>query len=164
MTELSAPTSEGYLDFWTFIQGCLEAAGVDLFVDRKPSSASWMTTGTGIAGVYFAIAASRREEWAKVEVLIQRSDAESRWLLDRLKEWRGPIEADFGSPLEWVDNRVNGVQRCRIAHTAQYEISDSKRWPEIADWFVMFIPRLQHALHDPITRFGGLIPPGLEAN
>lgn len=162
MTGMCASTPKGYAEFWAFVLQRLKEEGVELFSDRRPSHDSWMTTGTGASGVYFAIAASRREGWAKVEVLIQRSDAESRWLLDRFQEWRDPIEADFGSPLEWVDNRASGVQRCRIAHTAQFEIADNEQWARTADWLVAGIPRLQRALHDKITRFGGLIPPRLE--
>lgn len=164
MTGQHVPRSTGYTEFWAFMLDRLEAANINLFSGRKPLNASWMTVGAGIPGVHYAIAASRREGWVKVEILIQRTDAESLRLLDRLREWRAAIEAEFRTPLEWVDNKASDVQRCRIAHTMQFDPTDEERWSQIADWFVVSVPRLHRAFDEPITRFGSLIPPNLEAD
>lgn len=160
MTDLSGAMGKDYTEFWAFVMDRLHATNLDFLSRRKPSKDSFMLAGTGIPGIRYAIAASRRGGWAKVEISIQCQEDESRWRLDKLKERCESIEADFGHPLEWVDNR-NGqnVQRCRIAHTERFDVEDREHWPQIADWFVVFVPRMQRAFHELITRFGSLLPP-----
>lgn len=155
--------TQDYGAFWAFVLEKLSNTDAGLFSGVHARTGSWVTATAGVPGVYYAIAASRRDGWAKVEILMQReSSAENLWMFSRLREWRRPIEAKFGNELEWVSSSHTATKRYRIAYTAPFDVSDQRNWQDAADWFAAFLPKLEASFARLISGFGNLIPPDLE--
>ena len=68
---------------------------------------------------------------------------ENKWVFDRLFEQREAVEADFGAPLEWL--RLDDKKASRISYRKAYDGYDPENWPEMIEWLVDHVKRLERA-------------------
>lgn len=97
--------------------------------------------------VPYAVIFGKRE--IRVELNIGRKDAdENRLIFDRLHEQRESIESVFGAALEWLP--LPDKISCRIACSKTVDGHDEDNWPDMIQWLVEHMTRLERALREPL--------------
>ncbi len=130
------------LAFWEKVLSALEDAGVSLYTNVSPSKDHWLNAGSGLSGVPYTMIFSQKE--ARADLSIGRgSKAENKWLFDRLHEQREAIEADFGAEFEWL--RLDDKKASGIRHRKEFDGYDPDNWPEMIEWLVEHVKRLEKA-------------------
>lgn len=130
------------LAFWEKVLSALEDAGVSLYANVNPSKDHWLNAGSGLSGVPYTMIFSQKE--ARADLSIGRgSKAENKWLFDRLHEQKDAIEADFGAEFEWL--RLDDKKASGIRHRKEFDGYDPDNWPEMIEWLVEHVKRLEKA-------------------
>lgn len=112
----------------------------------SPSRWNWIGAGAGHRGLSYNYVIRQHEGVA--ELYIDRgneSDEENRRIFEEIRRHEAPIEASFGSSLEW--DCVEGRRACRIRVTIKtggYRDADS--WPTIQDDMIGAMTKLEKAL------------------
>jgi hypothetical protein len=71
-------------------------------------------------------------------------------VFDRLQSQKAHIETKFGAPLTWqpLPNR----KACRIVFAKPVDGYDKANWPEMIQWLVEHMTRLEQALSGPLEK------------
>ena len=78
----------------------LRRRGVSRYENISPSKDHWLASATGVSGCAYNLIFSKNE--ARVELYLQRSQAENKWIFDHLERKRQEIEERFGAELQWL--------------------------------------------------------------
>ncbi len=120
-----------------------------LFQSINPGSAPYLATTTGLARVKYAFVAVGT--FCRVEVYISKDDKEANKLVfDALFKEKEAIEKDFGDALVWeiLEDRV----ACRIKFEKPANIYDEDKWPEMIEFLVSSMIRLEKAFAPRIAK------------
>ena len=132
-------------EFWG---RCLEAfrqSDVRLFDNISPHNDHWSSAGSGVSSCPYELIFGKRE--ARVQILFRRSDKqENKRIFDYLLDKKVDVEAEFGEPLAW--KRLNDKISSRIEFQADFDGFDKSNWPEMIEWMVIKMSKLQGAV-DP---------------
>ncbi|MEP3196235.1 MAG: DUF4268 domain-containing protein [Lentilitoribacter sp.] len=135
------------LKFWSQALPALRASGLSRYETVNPTKDHWLNCGTGMSACIFCIVFAKRE--IRVEVAIQRSEAEvNKLVFDKLYSQKEYLEEEFGLPLEWL--RLNEKISSKIVLTQPFDGFDEENWPEMIDWLVQHMSRLQCAFEPAI--------------
>ncbi len=138
-------------EFWEQTLAALEKAGINLYSNVSPSDDHWLSTGAGLSGVPFMMIFSQRD--IRVELYIGRSSREeNKWIFDELLKEKEQIEAVFGREIDW--RRIDEKKACRIACCEPYDSFDRANWPEMINWMIEYVPKLEKAFQEPLERIG----------
>lgn len=139
------------LAFWEKMLGALEEAGVTLYQNVSPSKDHWLNAGSGLSGVPYTMIFSQKE--ARTDLSIGRgSKEENKWLFDRLHEQKEQIEAGFGAKLEWL--RLDHKKASGIRYRKEFDGYDPENWPEMIEWLVEHVKRLEKAFGPRLKPLG----------
>ncbi len=135
--------------FWTqFIER--SKLKTDLMAGRSPTTDQWLGTGIGRTG--FSLTASLTADTCKAECYInppggaQKCKAAFHALLLRKDE----IEAAFGDALDWQElPHAQSSRVCKLREGGWQ--SPESEWPEIQDWLIDRLVRLEKALKTPVA-------------
>lgn len=115
----------------------------DLHANRSPNDGNWVSGSTGRAGFDISYVARQRDSQAELWI---HNDKDA---FHQLEAQRDAIEAEFGSPLEWMDIEGKGA-RIRYVVDGGYR-SPEEDWPrihaELIDAMIRLDRTMRHRLH-----------------
>lgn len=137
------------LAFW---EQALEAFGrsqCTLFNNISPTKDHWLSAGSGISGMPYQLIFGKNE--IRVGLSLQNSQAEAnRFVFDRLEAQKAHIEAALGNALVWLP--LPDKKACRIQCDKAVDGYNKANWPEMIQWLVEHMTRLEKALSGPLDK------------
>ena len=128
--------------FWEMTLDAMHAASVKRYQNVSPSNDHWLSCGSGMGGVSYALIFSNRE--IRVELNIGTSDkVRNKEIFDQLLMSKEEVEVAYGEPLEWY--RLDDKKSCRIKHRLAVDGYNESNWPEMISWLVEHFPKLEAA-------------------
>jgi hypothetical protein len=141
-------------EFWTKALEALDAAGIDLYANVSTTKDNWLSTGSGLGGVHYSMVFNRDK--VRVEFVLSRSTQDkNKAMFDYLLARREQIETAFGSPLEW--RRLDENKVSIIGAAKSFEFQDKETWPEMIEWLVANLPKLERAFSPHISALRDLL-------
>lgn len=134
--------------FWTMTLEELRRRGVKRYDNISPAKDHWLAGATGVSGCAYNLIFSKNE--ARVELYLQRSRTDNKWIFDRLEGERPEIEERFGAELQW--QRLDEKKASRICYSHPYDGFNDENWPTMIDWLCKHIVNLEQAFSEPLTR------------
>ncbi|MGB3025832.1 DUF4268 domain-containing protein [Paradevosia shaoguanensis] len=133
-------------EFWGELIKAMQGRS-ELYRNISPSTANWISAGSGLRGIGFNFVASGR--YARAELYIDRGEQEqNKFVFDWLHARRDPIEAAFGGELTW--ERLEHRRASRIKAEIDADIFDASEWPRMIEFMVDAMVRMERALRDPL--------------
>lgn len=87
----------------------------------------------------------------RVGLSMQNSEADAnRFVCERLEERKTEIEDAFGAELTRLP--LPNKKACRMQYAKPVDGYDKANWPEMIEWLVEHMPRLEKAFHDPLKQ------------
>ena len=134
--------------FWDEALEAMRQSTCDLFNNISSTKDHWSNAGSGFSGVPYTMIFCKNE--ARVEISIARaSTKENKFIFDRLYDRKAEIEEAFGAELQW--ERLDNRKACRIKYSHPFESYNSEHWPEIIDWLIEHMIRLEKAFRSPLS-------------
>ena len=132
--------------FWTRILEELRRRDIARYASISPSKQHWLASTTGVSGCGYNLILTRKE--ARAELYLNRSQAENKWIFDRLERKRQEIEERFGPKLQW--QRLDDKKASRICYSHPYDGFNEENWPAIIEWLCTHIIKLEQAFSEPL--------------
>jgi hypothetical protein len=139
---------QNLLKFWTqLIQR--SRTKTQLFANRSPSYAHWLSGGIGRSGFTLTASLSKNDSQVECYISLPGGNIASTAAFNALKDQKDAIEATFGSPLDWQE--LAGRQSCRICKELPGGwATPESEWPQMQDSIIDGLIRLESALKQPI--------------
>ena len=137
------------LAFWEQTLEALGRSNCSLFSNISPAKDHWLNAGSGISGMGYQLIFGKNE--VRVGLSLQNSRAEANsFVFSRLENMKAQIESDFGDELIWLPlpDRI----ACRIQYEKSVDGYNKANWPEMTQWLVEHMIRLEHALSSPLEK------------
>ena len=134
--------------FWTRTLEELERRGVTRYENIGPSKDHWLASATGVSGCSYNLIFSKNE--ARVELYLQRSQTDNKWIFDQLEQKRQEIEEQFGAELQW--QRLDEKKASRICYSHPYDGFNDENWRTMINWLCERIVNLEQAFSEPLAR------------
>ncbi|MDO8861008.1 DUF4268 domain-containing protein [Haliea sp. E1-2-M8] len=137
------------LAFWEQALDAFSQSGCSLYNNISPGKDHWLSAGSGLSAMGFNLIFSKNE--VRVEFYMSRSQAgANQFVFDRLEAQKASIEADFGDSLTWQS--LPGRKACRILYAKPIDGYDKSNWPEMIQWLVVHMTRLEKSLRRPLEK------------
>src|SRR5690554_530263 len=137
------------LAFWEQALESFEQRDCDLYNNISPGKDHWLSAGSGLSGMTFNLIFSKSE--VRVEYYMARPQAEAnQFVFERLQAEKGTIESAFGAALTWMP--LPNRKSCRIHYSMPVDGYDKANWPEMIQWLVEHMTRLEKALSGPLDK------------
>lgn len=138
-------------EYWERALEALRESETTLFNNVSPGKDHWLAAGGGVAGCIFQLIFG--SSLMRIELCIARSSREeNKFLFDQLYEQREKIETEFGGTLSW--ERLDDKKGSYVRYGKQINGDDRDNWPEMIQWQVEYIIRLEKALKQPLLGAG----------
>lgn len=135
--------------FWTQTLEAMEHAGVKQYQNISPSKDHWLSCGSGISGIHYALIFSKKE--IRVELSLQSSDATAnKAIFDRFYANKETIEERFDAPLDW--QRLDDKKASRVKFSQAVDGYNEENWEMMIEWLVKYFPKLEKAFHPEIVK------------
>ncbi|QDT89853.1 DUF4268 domain-containing protein [Gimesia algae] len=135
------------LQYWEQAVNALHKSDCHLFENVSPSKDQWISAGSGVSGCTFTLIFGKSE--SRVEVIMGRSDLkENKLIFDALASQKEILEDKFGYPLTWYRNDDKKVSR--IQYPLEIDGYDKENWPELIDWMIKHMSRLEKTFKQPL--------------
>ncbi|HEY8604910.1 DUF4268 domain-containing protein [Tsuneonella suprasediminis] len=134
-------------EFWAACLSAIKASDIRLYDNISPSKDHWLSAGSGVRSCPYQLIFGIREARVQLE-LIRSERSENKALFDELYAHRAQIEHDFGGPLEW--KRLDNRKSSRVEFARNFDGYDAENWPEMIEWMVDHLRRLQKAIDVPL--------------
>ncbi len=145
--------------FWTKILEELQTRGVARYANISPSKHYWLSSATGMSGCSYNLVFNKKE--ARVELYLDRSQADNKWIFDQLEREREEIEARFGEELRWQP--LYGKKATRISYSHPYDGFNEENWPARIAWLCEHTVKLEKAFSGPLARLNQELKSGWAA-
>jgi hypothetical protein len=137
------------LAFWEQALEAFSQSPCSLYNNISPSRDHWLYAGSGVSSVPYSLIFGKNE--IRVELNIGRKNPnENRFIFEQLGAQKAAIEAKFGSALEWLP--LPEKKSCRIQYAKPVDGYDKDNWPEMIQWLVKHMTRLELALREPLKQ------------
>lgn len=137
------------LAFWEQALEAFSQSDCSLYNNISPGKDHWLSAGSGLSAMTFNVIFSKHE--VRVEFYMSRSQAEAnQFVFDRLAAQKESIEASFGDVLTWQP--LPGRKACRIFFAKPVDGYDKANWPEMIQWLIKHMTRLEQALRGPLEK------------
>jgi len=134
-------------DFWHQTLEALQDAKASLYGNVAPSRDHWLSTGSGLGGVHYAMIFNRDE--ARVNFVLGRASKEqNKALFDILNARATEFDQAFGSPLSW--RRMDDKKVSIIEYAKAFDGHNRESWPEMIAWLVEHIQRMEKLFNPQI--------------
>jgi len=135
------------MEFWEQALEVFNQSACTLYSNISPSRDHWLSAGSGISAVPYSLIFGKQE--IRVELNIGRRSAdENRFIFDRLNQQKADIEARFGAVLEWLP--LPEKKSCRIQYSKPVDGYNRDNWPDMIQWLVTHMIRLEQAMREPL--------------
>ena len=146
------------LEYWERALSAFREAGITTFQNISPGKDHWLNAGSGVGGAAYALIFGKDE--VRVELCFQRSSKEqNKWLFDQLKVKQEEIEDAFGADLNWL--RLDDKKASRITASCLFDGYNRENWPEMIEWQIDHLRRLEKAMRAPLQALAGQLPDDL---
>ena len=136
------------VNFWEQALDAMRESPCNLYNNINATKDHWSSAGSGVRGVPYALIFCKKK--ARVELSIAHSvTSENKFIFDRLHERKDEIEKAFGEPLVW--ERLDSKKSSRIKYRKPFDCYNSDNWPEITDWLIKHMIRLENAIKGPLA-------------
>ena len=147
-------------DFWRMTLEALRSANVELYDNISPSRDHWLSAGSGLMGVHYAMIFTKDE--ARVSLVFScASKEQNKALFDSRFDKKELLDSNFGEPLSW--RRMDAAKVSIIEFSRPFNGHARERWPEMVaclvehiqrleKWFDPQIPSLRTVLRNQFTR------------
>ena len=143
------------LEYWEVALNAVREAGISTFQNISPSKDHWLNAGSGVRGVPYTLVFGKEE--VRVDLTLQRSSKEqNKWLFDQLKAKREEIEGTFGADLNWL--RLDDKKASRIFASCSFDGYNRENWPDMIEWQIDHIRRLEKAMSPPLQALADQLP------
>jgi len=137
------------LAFWEQALEAFSHSSCSLYNNISPNKDHWLSAGSGLSAMAFNLIFSKNE--VRVEFYMSRSQAEAnQFVFDRLESQKTQIETNFGAPLTWQP--LPHRKACRVVFAEPVDGYDKANWPEMIQWLVEHMIRLEQALSAPLEK------------
>jgi hypothetical protein len=137
------------LEFWEQALEAFSQSSCNLYNNISPGKDHWLSAGSGLSGMVFSLIFSKSE--VRVEFSMARAQAEAnQFVFGRLEAQKEKIEADFGDSLVWLP--LPDRKACRIQFGKPVDGYNKANWPEMIEWLVGHMTRLEKALSGPLEK------------
>ena len=137
------------LSFWEQTLEAFGRSNCSLFNNISPAKDHWLNAGSGISGMGYQLIFGKNE--VRVGLSMQSSRAEAnRFVFDRLQTMESQIETAFGNELVWLP--LPDKIACRIQYEKPVDGYNKANWPEMIEWLVEHMTRLEKALSGPLDK------------
>ena len=136
------------IKFWTRTLEELQKRGVARYANISPSKHASLSSATGVARCSYNLIFNKNE--ARVELYLDRSQAENKWIFDQLEQDRLEIEKRFGAGMKWQG--LYGKKASRISYSHSYDGFNEENWPSRIEWLCEHIVKLEEAFSEPLAR------------
>jgi Domain of unknown function (DUF4268) len=136
--------------FWAEVIKAMNDSPSQLYQNISPGKEGWISAGTGTRGLGLNFAATK--SYARAELYIDRGEREeNKKIFDSLEQQKQSIEEEFGGTLIW--ERLDDKRACRIKYQQEGNIFEPDQWPEMINFMVDAMVRLEKALKPRVQRF-----------
>jgi hypothetical protein len=133
--------------FWGKLLEQITDSDCRLFDNISASKDQWLGAGSGVRSCRFNFIFGTKE--ARVELYISRNVLEeNKYIFDALHKHKVQIESAFGRELDW--QRLDGKKACRITAIQEFDGYNKDNWPEIIDWLISNMSKLEQAFKQPL--------------
>ena len=137
-------------EFWTQLLDKINQTTCTLYKNVGPSKYNWIGAGSGIGGVGYIFAASKK--YIRCEIYIDKGNYdENKQIFDNLFSQKDSIEKNVGKHLVW--ERLNDKRACRIKlEDSSSNVFDKDKWNEMIEFLVDSKIRLERGFKEPIRK------------
>ncbi|WP_426415321.1 DUF4268 domain-containing protein [Aestuariirhabdus sp. LZHN29] len=150
------------LAFWEQALDAFSHSSCSLYNNISPSKDHWLSAGSGLRSMPYNLIFGKNE--IRVEFSLQRSEAEVNTIVfNHLAAQKEAIEAAFGDALAW--SPLPNKKACRIQYSKPVDGYDKANWPEMIQWLVEHMTKLESALQKPLQKINRQLksePPSVE--
>ncbi len=134
--------------FWQMTLDAFRNSPCNLFNNISPAKDHWLSAGSGLSGCPFNLIFGKHE--IRVDLWLARTNQqENKQLYRYLNNEKVTIEAGFGQPLEWLE--LPNKKSSRIQFSREVDGYNKENWPDMIDWLVEHMIRLEKALKKPLA-------------
>lgn len=135
-------------DFWTILIDKINESDCTLFKNISPTIYNWIGAGSGVRGVGFNIAISKK--YVRSELYIDRGDYnENKRIFDNLYSQKDSIEGVIGEKLVW--ERLDDRRASRIKYeNSSYNVFEKEKWSEMIIFLVDAMADLEKGFKEPL--------------
>ncbi len=136
------------LEFWNRMLPMLKGT-TPIFQNISPTKDHWLNSGkTGIGGARYSLIMTK--DYAGVQLEFGRGNQdENKKMFDELIKYKGPIESEFGHPLEW--DRMNDKISSKVYYKLDgVSIYNYKDWDKALNFIKTNIINLEKAVREPL--------------
>ena len=135
------------MEFWGQVLEAFYQSDCTLYNYVSESEDHRLSAYSEFPSVSYLLTFGRQE--IRVALDIDRfNDDESRFTFDRLSQQKADIEARFGTALEWLPPPEK--KYCRIQYSKPVDGYNRDNWPEMIQWLVLHMTRLEQAMREPL--------------
>ncbi len=140
------------LAFWAKLLEQIRNSDVKLYNNISPSRDHWLSAGCGVSGCHYSLIFGRDE--ARVELNFTRSSTEeNKRLFDYFHDRMDAVQEAFGGELNW-DRGDDDRKASRIQFSKSFDGYDEENWPEIIEWLIQHIGRLEKSMAPLLAQAG----------
>ncbi|MFO7832233.1 MAG: DUF4268 domain-containing protein [Desulfuromonadaceae bacterium] len=137
------------LEFWEQALEAFSQSNCSLYNNISPGKDHWLSAGSGLSGMVFSLIFGKSE--IRVEFSMARAQPEiNQFVFEKLEAQKEKIDADFGDSLVWLP--LPDRKSCRIQYSNPVDGYDKANWPEMIDWMINHMIRLEKALSGPLEK------------
>lgn len=145
------------LAFWEHALEAMKSSPCDLFNNINPGKDHWSSAGSGVRSCPYSLIFGAK--FARVELCLARSESsDNKFIFDALFERKESIEAGFGCELEWL--RLDSKISSKIQYNKSFDGFNKENWPEIIEWLVDHMIKLEKSFKGPVQEVGSLLKNG----
>lgn len=136
-------------EFWTKLLKELNIKST-LFQNISPSIYNWIGAGSGISGVGYNFAISKK--YVRVELYIDKGEQIiNEKIFDFLFKQKESIESVFGHNLKW--EKLEEKRACRIKYEmADCNVFEREHWNEMIEFLVLGMTDFEKAFKEPLKK------------
>jgi len=135
-------------EFWGKALEALRASKTDLFNNISPSKDHWLSAGSGISYCPYNLIFGNKIIRVEMQISLG-TKADNKYIFDQLFAQKDKIEAIFGDELSW--ERLNDKISSYIRYGLAVDGDDREKWPEMIDWLINHIIKMETAFKTPLT-------------
>lgn len=135
-------------EFWGKALEALRSSKTDLFNNISPSKDHWLSAGSGISYCPYNLIFGNKIIRVEMQITLG-TQADNKYIFDQLFAQKDKIEATFGDKLSW--ERLNDKISSYIRYGLAVDGDDREKWPEMIDWLINHIIKMETAFKAPLT-------------
>lgn len=139
------------LDFWEDALEAMKNSQCDLFNNISAGKDHWVSAGSGLRSCPYTLIFGLKEARVQIEMM-RPSTGENKFIFDFLHARKDIIENSFSDKLNWL--RLDQKKASRIQYQKDFDGYSRDNWPEIIDWLVDNMIKLEKAFKQPLQEAG----------